>query len=157
MITDFFISRLTCAHCGTEYPRVLVQTCIQDEPGAHGLLVGDRLEIIREDLLFNDSYLPLKAFDLHGRLRLLEIWECTTCKTERWAEILIGDDNTINGIDAVRLIPEVLDRANLIDSWLPKVRFEVWTGFKLFVDDKYTKPRPDWVELLRKHLAETPE
>ena len=157
MITDFFIDRLTCAHCGTEYPRVLITTRIQDEPGAHGLLVGDRLEIIREDLVFSESYFPLSPFDPKGDLRLIETWECTICKTDRWAEIVIGADNTIKSIEAVRLDPEVLHGANLIAHWYLRLKFESWTGHNLWADADYAKPRPDWLELLRKHVAETPE
>jgi hypothetical protein len=157
MIFDLFIHRLTCAHCGTEYPRVLVSTCIEDEPGAHDFYVGDHLEIIREDLLFNDLYFTLAPFDPQGELRLLEDWECTTCRTSRWAEIVIGADNTFKSIEAVRLDPGALDRANLISTGYLRLEFESWTGYKLWIDATCTKPRPDWLELLRKHVAETPE
>jgi hypothetical protein len=157
MVTDFFMNRLTCAHCGAECPRALITTRIKDEPGAHGLLVGDRVEITRQDLSFNDSYFPIRPFDPQGELRLLEAWECATCMLVRWAEIVIGADNTIKSIEVVRLDPEALDRATLIATWYLRQDFELWTGHKLWIDARCTKPRPDWFELLRKHVAETPE
>jgi hypothetical protein len=157
MITDFFIHELTCAHCRTAYPRVRVSTRIQDEPGAHGLLVGDPVEFTHEDFWLNHSYLPIKPYDPKGELRLLENWECTTCKTFRWAESVIGADHIFKSIEAVRLDPEVLHRANLIATWYLRLKFESWTGHKLWTDADCTVPRPDWLELVRRHLAETPE
>jgi hypothetical protein len=157
MPSDYFIQTLTCAICGTSHPDVAVGTRIQDEPRADDLRVGDRVEVVREGLTSSAPYLPVSPFSPRGDFSVLESWECTTCRKVRWALICVSEDDVLESIEAVKLSPALLDRANLISYDLIDV-FEAYTGVPLFEENSFLRPyRADFVELLRKHVSETPE
>lgn len=158
MPSDYFVSQADCPFCHTHHEKVLAYSRITDEPSGHSFHVGDAVEITREDLAVNDSYLPVMPLDPRGPLHLLETWECSTCRRPRWLEVVIGADNVVQNVEPVALTPEVLDRTHFIGRMNLREQFEGWTGVPLYPHNSFLEPyRPDFVALLRAHLAEHPE
>jgi hypothetical protein len=156
MPSDQWTSSLTCAHCGTAYSELEVNlsTKIQDDPMARSLRVGDRVEITRSEIK-PSHYLPLQP--VGDPLRVLEAWSCVTCGQYRWAEIVIRGD-VIEDIHAIKLTPDVIDRAHLIATDELRDVFPIWTSTYLFPDNDWRKPvRADFVEVLRTYLKEHPQ
>lgn len=157
MPSDYFIQTLTCAICGTSYPEAAINTHLQDEPRAGDLRVGDRVDVVREELTSLQPYLPLAPLGGKGEFSVLEGWVCKACGKLRWALVRVSKDDVVESIEAVKLSPALLERTNLISRRLDNV-FEAYTGVPLFEDNSFLRPyRADFVELLRKHVSETPE
>src|SRR5262245_50462812 len=109
---DLFVAAMKCLNCGSVSPAdssTNMQTHIRRNARVLDIPVGFQLDAIdaREDRIRQQGYLAVGCERPDDRTRLIEQWECPTCKHENWAQITL-DGGRVAAIDAV-----TLDRATL--------------------------------------------
>ncbi len=115
---DYFVGNLKCPVCealSEADESTNIQTYIRDEPDLTHLGVGYPVEINTESME-DKHYLTIKLPQPGEKIRILDIWECSTCNHPfNWAEIVVLD-GIINRIMAVSLNREVFEQANFISK-----------------------------------------
>jgi phage FluMu protein Com len=109
---DFFVAAMKCPSCGSVSQAdssTNMQTYVRRNAEGLEIPVGFQLDAIdaREDRIQQQGYLAVGRGRPDDRTRLIDQWQCPTCKHENWAQITL-DGGRVTAIDAV-----TLDRATL--------------------------------------------
>lgn len=144
---DVFVAPLRCPNCGMITAIAEIQTRIRGgSADGSALRVGFEFNplALTEGNIARRGYELVTPLGSDQLIRLLDVWDCSHCRTEQWAMVEIVD-RKIRSIEAVKLDRKTLEAANFISEDYAEILAEVLQGER-------PATGADSVEILRRRL-----